>query len=117
MKKVDTRQMQEAETRMIKVMCGKTFCDEIPNGLQRNSTGMENIGNHMGEIRLKWLGHLERMDETNLVKRVREERVPGHVKRGRPKKSCEEMKRGLCINDAQDRNKWRICCRRVVDSG
>jgi len=49
------------------------------------------------------------MDETNLVKRVSEKRVPGHIKRGRPKKSWDEvvkedMKRGLCINDTQDRN-------------
>jgi len=30
----------------------------------------------------------------------------------------EDMKkRGLCINDVQDRNKWRRCCRRVVDPG
>jgi len=26
-------------------------------------------------------------------------------------------KRGLCINDAQDRNKWRRCYRWVVDHG
>jgi len=63
------------------------------------------------------------MDETNLVKRVREERVQLHKKRGRPKIWWAEVvkgdmkKRGLCINDAQDRNKWRRCCRRVVDSG
>jgi len=31
------------------------------------------------------------VDETNLVKRVREERVPGHMKRGRPKKSWDEV--------------------------
>jgi len=31
------------------------------------------------------------MDETNLVKRVREERVPGHINRGRPKKSWDEV--------------------------
>jgi len=43
------------------------------------------------------------MDETNLIKRVREETVPGNMK-----------KRGLCINDARDRNKWRQRCRRVV---
>jgi len=24
-------------------------------------------------------------------------------------------KRGLCINDAKDINKWRQCCRKVVD--
>jgi len=56
------------------------------------------------------------MDVTNLVKRVREERVPEHLQRGRPKKSWDEVvkkdmkKRDLCINDAQDRNKWRRCC-------
>jgi len=38
------------------------------------------------------------------------------MKRGRPKKSWDEVvKRGLCINDAQDKDKWRQCCRRVVD--
>jgi len=41
----------------------------------------------------------------------------------RPKKSWDEMvkedmkKRGLCINDAHNRNKCWRCCRRVVDSG
>jgi len=63
------------------------------------------------------------MDETNLIKRLREERVPRHMKRVGPKKSLdvvvkEDMrKRGLYINDAQDRNKWRRCCRRIVDPG
>jgi len=53
------------------------------------------------------------MDETNLVKRVRKERFPGHIKWGRPKKSWDEVvkedmkKRGLCINDAQYKNKWQ----------
>jgi len=51
------------------------------------------------------------MDETNLVKRVRKDKVLGHTKRGRPKKSWDEVvkedvkKRGLCINDYQDRIK------------
>jgi len=47
---------------------------------------VKNIEIHLGETTLRWYGHLERMDETNLVKRVREESVPGHTKRGRPKK-------------------------------
>jgi len=34
---------------------------------------------------VRWLGHRERMDETNLIKRIMEERVPGRIKRGRPK--------------------------------
>jgi len=85
MKKADTRRMQAAEMRMIR-MCGKTFRDGIPNGLRRDRTGVEDIENHLGDTRLRWFGHLERMDETNLVKKVREERVPRHMKRGRSKK-------------------------------
>jgi len=55
--------------------------------LLRDRIRVEYMGNHLGETRLKWLGYLERMDETNLAKRVREERIPGPIKRGRPKKS------------------------------
>jgi len=36
MQKVDTRRMQEAEMRMIKIMCGKMLRDGIPNGLLRD---------------------------------------------------------------------------------
>jgi len=103
--------------RMIRMMCGKTLREGIPNGLLRDRTEVEDIGNHLGETRLRWLGHLERMDETNLVKSVREGRIPGHTKKGTSKKSWDEVmkedmkKRGLCINDAYNRKKWRQCCR------
>jgi len=60
----------------MRMMCGQTLTDGIPNSLIKDRTGVEDIENHLGEIRLRWLEHLERMDETNLVKRVREERVP-----------------------------------------
>jgi len=102
MKKVHTRRMQAAEVRM---MCEKMLHDGILNSLLRVRSGVEDIENHLGENRLRWLRHLERKDETNLVKRVREERVPRHIKRGRLKKSWDEVvkedmkKRGLCIND------------------
>jgi len=33
-------------------------------------------------MRLRWFGHLERIDETNSVKRIVEERVSRHIKRG-----------------------------------
>jgi len=37
------------------------------------------------ETRLRWLRHFERMGKTNLFKRVREKKVPGYKKRGKPK--------------------------------
>jgi len=53
MKKVGTRRIQAAEMRMIKTMCGKTFLDGNRNGLLRDRTGVEDIENHLGEIRLE----------------------------------------------------------------
>jgi len=41
MKKVDTRRMQAAEMRMIRMLCGKRLHDGIPNGLLRDRTGVE----------------------------------------------------------------------------
>jgi len=43
MKKVDTRRMKAAEVRMIRMMCGKTLHDGIPNGLLQDRTGVEDI--------------------------------------------------------------------------
>jgi len=51
--------------RMIRMVCGETLRDGILNGLLRDRTGMEDIGKHLGETTLRWLGHLERMDETH----------------------------------------------------
>jgi len=61
----------------MRMMCGKVPCDGIPNGLLWDRTGVENIENHLGETRLRWLGQVERMDKTNLVKRVSEHRKKG----------------------------------------
>jgi len=43
--------------------------DGILNGLLRDRTGVKDKENHLGGIRPRWLGHLERMDETNLIKK------------------------------------------------
>jgi len=53
-KKVDTKRMQAAEMRMIRMMCEKTLCDGIRNELLRDGTGVEDIiGNHLSETRLR----------------------------------------------------------------
>ena len=70
---------------------------------------------------LRWFGHVERMGEERLVKRVYESDVRGVRPRGRPR-ACwmDEVKealqrRGLGIQEAkecvQDRNEWRSICR------
>jgi len=61
--------MQAAEIRMIRMMCRKMLTDGFPNGLLRDRIGLEEKKYHLGETRLRWFGDIERMDETNLVKK------------------------------------------------
>jgi len=51
--------MQTAEMRMIRKILGKTLCDGIPNDLLRDRIGVKDIGNHLGETSLRWLGTLK----------------------------------------------------------
>jgi len=49
MKKADTRRMQAEEIRIIRMKCGTTLRDGIPNCLLRNKTEVEDIENHLGD--------------------------------------------------------------------
>ncbi|EJW91123.1 hypothetical protein EVA_20770 [gut metagenome] len=70
---------------------------------------------------LRWFGHMERMGEERLVKRMYDSVVRGVRGRGRPRKcwlnGVQEVltKKGLDIQEArvcvQDRCEWRRICR------
>ena len=72
---------------------------------------MCNIVEKVRETRLRWFGHVERMQEDSPAKRAMKETVPGKRGRGRPRQrllDCvrEDMSRkGLHIEDAQDKVK------------
>jgi len=42
---------------MIGMMCGKALRDGVPSGLLGDEAGVEDMGSHLGETRLRWLGH------------------------------------------------------------
>ena len=44
-------------------MCGKTFKDKITNEKVRELTGVDEMKEFLRGQRLRWLGHVERMDE------------------------------------------------------
>ena len=116
MKKADVRRMESTEMRMVRMMCGKTLRDKVPSIMLRERMGIEDIEEHLREYRLRWLGHLERMNPEDLVRRVRKENIVGRKKRGRPKKSWEDVvkedmvKRNLKVEDAQMWEKWKRRC-------
>ena len=45
------------------MICGKTLKDKMNNEKIREMTGVVRLEEFLREKRLRWLGHLERMDE------------------------------------------------------
>ncbi|CAK8696323.1 unnamed protein product [Clavelina lepadiformis] len=55
--------------------------------------GVEDIEEHLRRHRLRWLGHVERMNEESLIRRVQHKMIEGKRKRGEKRKTKENMGR------------------------
>ena len=101
------------EMRMLRWMCGVTRKDKIRNEHIRGTTKVAQASRKITERRLKWYGHVMRMEEDHVVKRVMTKAIPGKRKRGRPKTRWKDVcKRdmqtvGLREGDAGDRAYWK----------
>ena len=73
------------EMRMLRWMCGVIRKDKIRNEHIRGTTKVAQASRKITERRLKWYGHVMRMEEDHVVKRVMTKAIPGKRKRGRPK--------------------------------
>ena len=79
-------------------------------------TGVVRLEEFLREKRLRWLGHVERMDEERGPVKTLLLEVDG-TKKGKPKKrwkevlECDKTARGLQRLDAQDRERWRLGCK------
>ena len=73
-----------------------------------------NIGEKIRGVRLRWLGHVARKTEEDVVMRIRKMKVGGHRKIGRPKMRWSDVVRKginekqVKIEEAQDRRMWRL---------
>ena len=87
--------------------------DRIINEEVRRRCGVENLEHRLRKMRLRWLGHVKRRDESSILRRVMELEVEGRKPVGRPKKTwsmvVEEGMRKLNIAEdmAEDRKQWR----------
>ena len=76
--------------------------------------GIEPASTLISRSRLRWLGHVERKDKEDWISRCRDMRVEEKWVRGRGKKKWMEcvsgdMKlMGLRVEEAQNRNLWKI---------
>jgi hypothetical protein len=65
----------------------------------------ENIVKWIKGQRISWLGHLERMEEDRMLKKIFTQELQGRKRRGRPRKGWrEEVKRDLQVLGVR---RWR----------
>ena len=72
------------EMRMLRWMCGVTRRDTSRNGHIRGTTTVVQTSKKITEKRLKWYGHVRRMKEEHIVRRMLDVNIPGKRRRGRP---------------------------------
>jgi len=99
-------QVQRAEMRMVRWMCGVKLQDRVPSKELRGRLELDNIISLLQRNRLRWYGHVLRQENNDWVKKCMEYEVEGTRPRGRPKKTWREIvekdcrARGLNREDA-----------------
>ena len=81
----------------------------------------ENIVKWIKGQQISWLGHLERMEEDRMPKKVFAQELEGTRRRGRPREGCkEEAERDLQVLGVRrwtelvaDRQKWKDIVRQA----
>ena len=94
----------------------KTLKDKMNNDEIREMADVERWEEFLREQRLRWLGHVERMDKERGPVKVLHTEVHGTKKEDRKKirkevPECDMTARGLQRLDAQDRERWQLGCK------
>ena len=99
--------------RMLRWICGVTTRDKIRNDHIRGTTRVVQASKKITEKRLKWYGHVSRMKDEHIVRRMLHVEIPGKRRRGRPnlrwKDACKRdmTEVGLKEDKTTNRAAWR----------
>ena len=77
--------LQAGEMKFLRAIKGKTRRDRIRNEDIRRELNMESMKEKVEKMRLRWFGHVKRMGEDRLPRRMEEMRMEGRRPRGRPR--------------------------------
>lgn len=109
--------IRSAEMRFLRKIDGKNKLDKIRNEKFREKLGTKPVEITIEEGQLRWLGHIYRMGEDKIAKRVFEARTQKKVKPGRPRKTWQQEareaseKRGVKWEEigrlTKDRTRWK----------
>ena len=122
MKVSERQKLNVFEMRCLRSMAGVSRMDRVRNEVVRQRTGVEiELGTRVDMNVLRWFGHVERMENERLLKRVMNARVNGRGARGRPRLGWMDgvkralQDRGMDVREARerarDRNDWRAIVR------
>ena len=90
MTKIDRSRIQAAKMRPLRAIVGKTRRHKLKNEDIRKSIGVGSMLCKIDAAQLRWLGHLERMDEERIARGCWEWMPDGRRPRGRPRKRWKE---------------------------
>ena len=111
-RKKEEQILEKTEMRMLRRIKGVTLGDRVKSVDIRKELGVSSIKEKVREMRLRWYGQLQRMEE-NEVRAVGDMRVPGKRPRGRPRgRWMDGVRRDLQTllitpEDEQDRTFWK----------
>ena len=119
MREKERKKLNVFEMKCLRSMIGVTRMDRVRNERVRERTGvMCDLAGRADESVLRWFGHVERMNDERLTKRVMNSCMIGNRPRGRPKYGWMDgvkralNARGMTVDEARvcarDRNAWRM---------
>ena len=119
MKVTERQKLNVFEMKCLRSMTGVSWLDRVRNEVVRARAGVRReLAARVDVNVLRWFGHVERMDNERLLKKVMNAKVDGRSARGRPRFGwMDGVKRAL--NDrrmdireaserARNRNEWRM---------
>lgn len=116
------KQIQAMEMKYLRRVIGARRIDKKRNEDIRKQLHVKSAKLYLEEKKLRWFGHLVRMEENRQVKKIWETRPEGKNKRGRPKTTWNATVEKILIEAgetwhsakhiARDRTQWRNFTRR-----
>ena len=123
---VNSKKLEAAHHKWLRRILGITWKQKVTNEEVRKRTGMGSLLNMLRRNRLRWLGHVHRMNNNRLPKQALQwSPRKGKRRRGRPRKNWKttdtddlralEMSWEEFELVGQDRVMWRSCVARCAE--